>query len=108
MQNIEQTHKLSVLHCVFQLIASAEGNIDEDRDYQSIKLVLDTLNLNSIYYWDTALKLNPHDCFYHIAELDELNKNEFKKLMLKIAEMEGNIKLRVVCAKHIFQLCNIK
>ena len=107
MTEIEQTQKLSVLHCVYQLIASAEGNIHEERDYKSIKFALTELGFNSIHFWDAAIKLNPHDCFYYISTFEENNKKKFKNMLLKISEMEGNIKLRLLCANHISQLCKI-
>lgn len=107
MKEIEHTLKLSVLHCVYQLIASAEGSIDEERDYEAIELSLNELGLKSVYAWDAALKFNPHDCFSHISTLEISCQKQFKDLLLKIVEIDGNPKLRLICANHIFQLCNL-
>jgi hypothetical protein len=105
MKNIEMFQKLSVLHCVYQLIGSAEGNIDEDRDGEAIELALSELGLTSIYSWDSALKLNPHDCFTHIAGMEDTDKALFRALMFSITDMGGSKALRMTCAKHIIQLC---
>ena len=107
MKNIEQIQKLSILHCVYQLIASADGNIDEERDNNAIDLALCELGLSSVYSWDSALKLNPHDCFFHVSLLNDNNKKLFRALLLKIANMDGNTTFRITCANHLFQLCSI-
>jgi hypothetical protein len=106
MKNIEMIHKLSILHCVYQLIASADVNIDEERDYVAINLALSELGLTSGYSWNSALQLNPHDCFMHISMLDKNDKQLFKNLLLKIAEMGGNTAFRITCANHLVQLCS--
>ena len=107
MKDIELIQKLSVLHCVFQLIASADGRIDEERDADAIKLALAALGLQSVHYWDMALQQNPHDSFIHVSTLDENDKTMFKNMMLTIAEMGGNTEFRESCAMHLFQLCNV-
>jgi len=99
--------KLAVLHCVYQLIASADGNIDEERDNTAIDLALSELGLASYYSWDAALKLNPHDCFIHASTLNSNEKLLFKTLLLEIANMGGNTTFRITCANHLFQLCSI-
>ena len=99
--------KLAVLHCVYQLIASADGNIDEERDNNAIDLALSELGLTSVYLWDSALKLNPHDCFLHVSLLNDNNKNMCRALLLKIANMAGNTTSRITCANHLFQFCSI-
>lgn len=106
MKNIEMTQKLAVLHSVYQLIASADGSIDEDRDKAAIDLSLTELGLTSIYSWDSALQLNPHDCFFHISNLGDNDKQLFRALLLKIVDMGGSKKYRTTCAKHIMQLTN--
>jgi len=105
MRELEQIQKLAVLHCVFQTIASAEGGIDEERDYEAISFALSELGFNSIYSWDAALKLDPHDSFIHIASLSESDKLKFRELLLTIANMGGNVDVRITCAQHLFQLC---
>jgi hypothetical protein len=49
LKNIETIQKLSILHCVYQLIASADGSINEERDETSIALVLSELGLSLIH-----------------------------------------------------------
>jgi len=100
--------KLAVLHCVYQLIASADGSIDEARDEAAIDLALTELGLNSVYSWDSALKLNPHDCFIHLAELKEADKQIFRALLFNVVELGGNRAFRVTCANHIIQLCFVE
>jgi hypothetical protein len=107
MKDIELIQKLSVLHCVFQLIASADGRIDEERDAAAIKLTLAALGLESVHYWDMALQQNPHDSFIHVSTLDENDKSSFRKVMLEVAVMGGNAEFRESCAMHLFQLCNV-
>ena len=106
MTHLEMIHKLSVLHCAYQLIASADGAIDEERDYPAIELVLNNLNI-SIHSWDSAMKMIPHDCFFHISTLSDNDKASFKTMMLQICEMGGNREFRINCAKSLFQLCQI-
>ena len=105
MKNLEMIQKLAILHCVYQTIASADGSLDSERDNKAIKLALTELGLPSIYSWDSALKLNPHDCFTHIIALDAAIKHQFKMLLNKIASMGGNELFRTNCANHIAQLC---
>ncbi len=104
---LEHTIKLAFLHCVFQLIASAEGNIDEDRDHEDISLALKTVGNLSIYNWDAALRLNPHDCFYHIGNLTNELKSEFKQIIYEIAQHGTKPNLRKICADSLFELCSI-
>jgi hypothetical protein len=105
MKDLEMIQKLSILHCVYQTIASADGSIEQERDSDAIELALNELELTSIYSWDSALKLNPHDCFSHIFALDESNKQQFKALLNTISGMGGNKLFRTNCANHIVQLC---
>jgi len=99
--------KSAILHCAYQIIASADGEIDEDRDGELIESLLTELQLTGIYAWDAAIRLNPHDCFLHIADLSELDKESFKSLMLNISQLGGNTSLRRVCAESLFVLCQI-
>ena len=101
----EHIQKLAVLHCVYQTIASADGGVDEVRDHEAITLALKETGLESIYMWDAALKLDPHDCFIHIATLSANDKIEFKSLLNNVTEMGGSTELRKICVEHLFQLC---
>lgn len=105
MKHAEHIQKLAVLHCVYQTIASADGGIDEARDKESIALALKETGLDSIHNWDAALKLNPHDCFIHVATLSADDKIQFKSLLDKVTEMGGSVELRKTCAEHLFKLC---
>lgn len=107
LKNIERIQKLSILHCVYQLIASADGSINEERDETAIALVLSELGFESIHAWDSALKLNPHDCFWHVSTLNENDKLLTKDILLKIVKLGGNTTLRETCANHLFQFCSI-
>lgn len=106
MKDIEMIQKLSILHCLYQMIASADGSIDEERDQPAIEIALSELEL-PLNCWDRALRLNPHDCFIHLSSLNDDDKKLFKTLLLKIADMGGNTFFRVSCGQHIFQLANI-
>lgn len=105
MKDLEMIQKLSILHCVYQTIASADGNIEPERDNETIEFALTELGLTSVYSWDSALKLNPHDCFTHLFSLNETNKQQFKTLLSAVAGMGGNTLFRTNCANHIVQLC---
>ncbi len=107
MKHLEPHQKYAVLHCAFQVIASADGSIDEERDYEAISFLLAELGFSSVYAWDSALKINPHDAFYHVSMLDNDDKIAFKNMMLKISAMAGNEKLRKTCAESVFELCGI-
>jgi hypothetical protein len=107
MKDIEMIQKLSVLHCIYQMIASADGNIDAERDHAAIDFALSELQLPSVYSWDSSLGLNSYDCFIHISTLSDDNKKSFKTLLHTIAGMGGNKPVRINCADSIFQLCKI-
>ena len=104
MKDIEMIQKLAILHCVYQMIASADGSIDEDRDAAAIDFALSELGLTSVYSWDSALQLNTNDCFIHASNLNDKEKLLFRELLLKIANMNGNVFFRTTCANHILQL----
>jgi hypothetical protein len=105
---MEMIQKQAVLHCIYQLIASADGSVIEERDSSAINFALTELELTSIYVWDSALHLNPHDCFMHVAMLSDENKQHFKSMLLTIAEMGGNRDFRISCANSLFELCRVK
>lgn len=107
MKDLEMIQKLSVLHCVYQMIASADGGIDEERDIAAINFALSELGLISVYLWDSALQLSPYDSFTHISTLTDDDKQVFKTLLLTITDMGGNTLFRINCAHHIFQLCKV-
>lgn len=107
MKQLDHIQKLAVLHCVFQTIASADGNVDEERDFEAISLALESVGLQSIHMWDAALKLDPHDCFYHISTMSTENKETFKKLINSVVCMGGNEQLRRTCAGHLLVLCRV-
>lgn len=106
MKTIEMIQKLSILHCLYQMIASADGAIDEERDRAAIDIALSELEL-PFYCWDRALRLNPHDCFIHVSSLNDDDKQQFKNLLLTIADMSGNTFFRISCANHICKLANV-
>ena len=107
MKDLEVLLKLSVLHCVYQLIASADGEIVEERDREAIDLAIAELGLTP-YSWDSALRLQPQDCFLHIGGLSDEDKQQFRQLLLSIADMGGNQSFRIICANHLLQLCMIQ
>lgn len=107
MKNLELIQKLSILHCVYQVIASADGSVVEERDNAAIDYAIEELSL-SPYSWSSALQLNPYDCFTHVAGLDNETQQQFKAMLLKIADMAGNKAFRVTCAKHLFEFCKLK
>jgi len=98
--------KLSVLHCVYQTIASADGSIDDERDKVAIQFVLDELGLTSDYYWNSGMQMHPNDSFIHLSNLSKEEKLLFRNFLLSIAEMGGNRLFRINCANHIIQLAN--
>ena len=105
MKGFEMIQKLSVLHCVYQTIASADGSIEAERDNEVINFALSELGLSSTYSWGSALQLNPHDCFIHLANLSDDDRHLFHTFLLTIAAMGGNKLFRTNCANHISQLC---
>lgn len=106
MKELTQIQKLAVLHCVYQLIASADGGIDEERDHEAVTLAIDAVALTS-FGWNQALRQNAHDCFFHVQTLTDQQKEKFKTLLLKVVEMGGHRAFRMTCAEHIFQLCSV-
>lgn len=106
MKNIESVQKISVLHCVYQTIASADGSIDENRDRMAIDFAMSELGLIEGNYWYRSLRFNPHDAFIHLSSMSDDNKQLFRKLLFQISEMNGNTAFRKSCANHIIQLAN--
>lgn len=98
--------KMAILHCVYQMIASADGSIDEERDKTAIETALTELDLPNVGYWDRALQLNPHDSFFHVSTIQAEDKALFKQLILELTTKGGNEFLRTSCANHILQLTN--
>lgn len=107
MKNLPIHHKSAILHCAYQIIASADGGIDEERDGDAIDLLLTELGFSSVYAWDAAIRLNPHDSFFHVSTLNDNDKENFRQIMLRVAQMAGNNALRNVCAQSVFELCNV-
>ena len=107
MKELENIQKLAVLHCVYQLIASADGSIVEERDRPAIDLALSELGLTTAYSWNSALQLNPYDCFIHIGGLSDDDKQLFRNLLFSLTTMGGNEALRITCASHLLQLCHV-
>lgn len=107
MKELEDIQKLAILHCVYQLIASADGSIEDERDLPAIDFALSELGVTSAYSWNSALQLNPYDCFTHVAGLNDDNKQLFWELLFVVTTMGGNETLRITCAKHLLQLCNV-
>lgn len=102
----EYHEKLALLHCVYQLIASAEGNIDEERDFESISLALKSTGNLSIHNWDKAMSLHPHDCFKIIEQTSPEAKAEFRGIMGKLVNLGTNTRLREICAESLYKLCH--
>ncbi len=106
MKNLEIYQKISVLHCVYQTIASADGCVDEERDQLAIELSLTEVGFSDFSYWDRSLQLNPYDAFIHLSILSDADKHLFRSLLQQISEMGGNTLFRVNCAQYLIQLAN--
>lgn len=104
MNQLSRIQQLSILHCVYQQIASADGSMDEERDFEAVKLAVETVGL-SLYDWKTGMQQNPHDSFFHLQSLSLEDKVIFRKLLFQIAEMGGHREFRITCAQHLFELC---
>lgn len=105
MKDLEMIQKLSVLHCILQVIASADGEYSEARDQEAIRLALVELDLPSGFSLNGALRLNPYDCFFHLSSLSDADREAFHKLMLSISGMAGNTAARTNCANYLVSLC---
>jgi len=104
MKNIEMIQKLSVLQCIYQMIASSDGNVVGSRDDRAIDLALKELELTTNFSWNMAIKIDPHEAFRQVSTISQTDKVKFKNLLLRIAEMGGNTQFRKNCATQIFQL----
>jgi hypothetical protein len=105
MQHLPHLQKLAILHMVYQVIASADGAIDETRDADAIELSLDATGFGSIYSWDEALRLDPNDCMFHISMLSAVDFEAFSNLLFSISQLGGNTQFRDTCTKHLIQMC---
>lgn len=106
LSSLEQLQKLALLHCIYQLIASADGGIDEERDHEAVTLAIQAVELTSSS-WNQALRINPHDAFYHLGGLSDEQKSGVRALLLRVAEMGGHREFRITCAHHLFELCRV-
>ncbi|WP_243345351.1 hypothetical protein [Parabacteroides sp. FAFU027] len=105
MKDIEMIQKLSVLHCILQMIASADGGFNEERDQDAIDVTLKELDLPPGFSLNGALRLNPYDCFVHLNSLNDQDREAFHQLMHKIAGMAGDTEVRMNCANYLLGLC---
>ena len=80
---------------VYQVIASADGAVDEDRDADAISEALDFTGFSSIYSWDEALRLDPNDCMFHISMLAEADFAAFSNLLFSIIVNHKNTRTRI-------------
>lgn len=106
MSHFSHIQQLSILHCVYQQIVSADGTLDEIRDFEAVSLALETVGL-SLYDWQLGVQQNPHDSFLHLHGLSDEHTSVFKNLLLQIAEMGGHREFRITCANHLFELCGV-
>ena len=104
MNNLDLLQKQAVLQCVYQVIASADGDIEENRDFEAIEYVMNLLEVESINVWEKALSLNCYDAFTHLSQIPTEDKKALKTTLLKIAEMGGDTLTRRTCAEHICHL----
>lgn len=56
-KDIEMIHKLSILHCVLQVIASADGGFVTERDQAAIDMALKELDLPVGFSLNGAFRL---------------------------------------------------
>ncbi len=103
--NIDQ--KYAVLHCVFQIVYSSFGNVDEERDEAIIDYSLTELGFGSIYAWDRASSLHPHDCFHHIALLNDAHKQQVRHFLIAIPSLSSQPETSAQCVEAIFVLANL-
>lgn len=96
--------KLSVLQCIYQMIASSDGNVVGSRDDNAINLALRELDLTTNFSWNMAIQIDPNEAFRQVSSINQSDKLKFKSLLLRIAEMGGNTIFRKNCANQIFQL----
>ena len=88
------------------MIASSDGAVVGYRDDGAIDYAMSKLGLTSNFSWNTASNLNPHECFKHVAKLGIPEKQQFRSLLLTIADMGGNTVYRKNCAFQLFKLTN--
>jgi hypothetical protein len=108
MKNIEMMQKLAILQCIYQMIVSSDNEVVGWRDNKAIDFALSELGLTSNFSWNSAINLNPHECFKIVAQLDPMSKYQFRDLLYKIADMGGNTVYRKNCAQQLLQLTGWK
>jgi len=101
------TQKLAVLTNVYQLIASADGSVNPIRDNSIIDTVSNVLGFKSKnafnLLWNGAIMSNPHEAFECVSKFSNSQKQQFKQLILTVANAGGNKIGRHNCAQQIFQ-----
>jgi hypothetical protein len=104
MNELELIQKQSVLQCVYQIIASADGELNEKRDLKAIDYAMEQIGIDDDAIWSKALSLNCYDAFTHLSQIPAEDKKSLKTTLLKIANMGGDTLTRRTCAEHICHL----
>lgn len=115
MKNLKPNEQLAVLQLVYQLIVSADGSINAQRDDSEISLALRalgydkalTMNYIGNALWNEAINFNPFEAFAIVSQLDGEAKQEFKKLLNTIAWSKGNRGNRIDIANQIYNKVGI-
>lgn len=107
MTTISFDQKYAVLHCVFQIVYSTYGNVDEERDEAIIDYSLTQLGFTSIYAWDRAATLYPQDCFQHISQLNEADKQQVRHFLQAIPSMSSQPEISTQCVEAIIILAKL-
>lgn len=110
MKSLELEKQIAVLQLVYQLIVSADGCMNEQRDNVAIDFALSELgykpeglggNVGNMI-WNKATEANPFEAFSIVSHLDNNIKMKFKDMILRIAAMGGNKLFRQDIARQIF------
>ena len=114
--DLNEKEKLALLQLIYQLIISAEGDINEYRDNASIDYALYSLGYSPKYpstrllgneLWRKAIQeMNPYEAFDIIRNLNPAIKRLVKKLLEYIANINGNKYARLDILRQILVRIN--
>lgn len=66
--------KLSVLQCIYQMIASSDGNVVDSRDDRAIDFARREIDLTTNFSWNMAIKIDPNEAFRQVSTISLSDK----------------------------------
>ena len=105
MNVFSELEKKSILQCFWQLLSAKPSQ----KEIAFIDKLIANWNLteDNGEWVVIAIQQNPFESFDVVAQMSEEKRKEFKKMVVKIVECEGNNYLKTRVAATLFEKTNI-